>query len=388
MRTEAAPVLAGRKIKWTLEQSEQKSQSRVRLDWLRFTVPLDAICKRDPSIIDLTALDLLEQPARDMVRMASSVEADEYTSAHKVAAAGAQLIAKLLDCPIQPGPALERGMDYYTARAPLVYEGETVGWVLAGGKAHNQAATVHVNLFGSALLHIPADRLDGVREFLYASAGVITRVDLSVDAWQGHDVEAVRTAYLGGRFDVRGKRPTQREHGSWTLGHSRTFEVGSRATGKLFRGYEKGDQLLGAEANDPWLRYEVEFRNNHRVIDLDVLTRPADYFAGAYQFCADMLEQMSVQAEACKILTTPELADRTAEAAVIRVVRWLKRTAAPALSIALDLGGDLLGQIVESEGYRMPKRLLGYSRETLSESFEKVADLMAPKSSPSFIGAA
>ena len=46
MRTaEARPVMHGGQVKWTLEQIEQTNQGRVRLDWLRFTVPLDAVAK-------------------------------------------------------------------------------------------------------------------------------------------------------------------------------------------------------------------------------------------------------------------------------------------------------------------------------------------------------
>lgn len=386
MRTEAKPLLAGSKVKWTLEQQEQASQARVRLDWLRFTVPLDAVIQRDPSLVDLTAVDLLDKRGRDLVRMSQGVEDSQYTSSHKVAEAGAHLIARLLDCGLHVGPA-DRGMDFYTARAPLIYEGETVGMVLAGSKDSHQASTVHVNLFGSSMLHIPVDRFGDIREYLCSSNGVITRADLSVDVWTGHDVADIQTAYKAGDFMVRGKQPTQREIGSWTLGHSRTFEVGSRATGKLFRGYEKGDQLFGHEAGDPWIRYEVELRNNHRVIDLDVLTRPADFFAGAYQFCADLLDRLSVQAEACRIPTNPELVDRTADAAVTRVCRWIKRTAAPALVAALKLGGDVLESIVDSEAHRVPKRLKGISGEVLRSSFQKVAEALAPAPAPSFIGA-
>ncbi|MEH0165557.1 replication initiation factor domain-containing protein [Roseateles microcysteis] len=387
MRTEARPVLAGRHLKWTLEQRQAKTGWMVHIDWLRFTVPLDAIVKREPALVDLTALDLLEQSARDVVRMAAGVECAEYTSAHKVAEAGARLIASLLDCGIEPGEALEKGMDFYSARAPLVFAGETVGFVLAGGKATTQSGTVHVNLFGSAMLHVPVDRLDGLREFLVANDGNITRVDLALDVFEGRCIDEVRMAYLAGDFDVRGKRPGQREIGSWTLGHSRTFEVGSRQTGKMMRAYEKGDEKLGPEADDPWIRYEVEFRDNHRIIDLDVLTRPSDFFAGAYEFCADMLEQLRVNANACRIPTVPEVADKTEEAAVLRVARWIKRTAAPALSVALSLGGDLLGQILDQEGHRMPKRLRGIKTDALRSAFEKVAEAMAPASSPSLSGA-
>jgi len=387
MRTvDARPVLDGQKVKWTLEQIEQTNQGRVRLDWLRFTVPLDAVVKTDRDLFDVQLVDLLDQRGRDLVRMARGVDPEAYTTAHKVSHAGARLLVDMLGC-LLVGAVEEKGMDYYSARTALMHEGAVVGWVLAGAKAANQAGTVHFNLFGSAMLQIPMDRLARIAEFVQASGGKITRADLSLDVWTGHRIEDVRAAYLDGEFDVRGKRPGQREHGSWTLGHSRTFEVGSRATGKMFRGYEKGHEQFGPEVPSEWLRYEVELRDNHRVIDVDVLTRPADYFAGCYGFCARVLADMQVQATAQRIATTPELADVTAEAAVTRVVRWIKRTAAPAIVAAFDLGEDLLGNIIESERHRLPRRLAGIGPGLLRASFEKVAEALAPAPAPSFIGA-
>lgn len=388
MRTvPAKPVMDGSKVKWTLEQIEQRNPGRVRIDWLRFTVPLDAVIKTDRQLLDLTVLELLDRRGKDLVMMARNADADPYTSAHKVTLAGAQLMTRLLGV-LEVGLTEDKGMDYYAARTALMYEGAVVGWVLAGGKSTHQAGTVHVNLFGSALLHISAERLAEVRDFIGDAYGWITRADLALDVWSGHQIEDTRSAYLAGQFDVRGKRPGQSEAGSWTSGHSRTFYVGSRGTGKLFRAYEKGHELFGHESGDPWIRYEVELRSNHRIVDLDVLTRPADFFAGAYGFCAAVLDALDVDAQACVIPTTPELADKTAEAAVQRVARWLKRTAGPAIVAAFDLGGDLLADIVDSERHRLPRRLLGIDSATLRASFQKVADGFAPSFAPSFNGAA
>ena len=386
MRTvEARPVLDGQKVKWTLEQIEQTNQGRVRLDWLRFTVPLDAVIKADAALFDVELMDLLDQRGRDLVRQARGVEPEVYTTARRVSHAGACLVVGMLGC-LTVGVVEDRGMDYYSARTALMHEGAVVGWVLAGAKAANQAGTVHFNLFGSALLQIPMERLGRIAEFVSESRGRITRADLSLDVWSGHRIEDVRRAYLDGEFDVRGKRPGQREHGSWTLGHSRTFEVGSRATGKMFRGYEKGHEQFGPEVPSEWIRYEVELRDNHRVIDVEVLTRPADYFAGTYSFCARVLAGMQVQAEAQTIKTTPDLKDVSAEASVVRVVRWLRRTAAPAMVAALK-HCDVLETIVDSEAHRMPRRLLGIGPDLLRAAFEKVAEALAPAPAPSFIGA-
>lgn len=42
MTSKVRPVLQGRRIKFTLESIEQANPNRVRVDWLRFTVPVDS----------------------------------------------------------------------------------------------------------------------------------------------------------------------------------------------------------------------------------------------------------------------------------------------------------------------------------------------------------
>ena len=405
MRTaEARPVLAGSKVKWTLEQLEQDNQQRVRVDWLRFTMPLDAVVKHEPSMVDLTALDLLDQRGKDLVRMSQGVEPEHYTTGHMVATVAARQIVQLLACGIEVGTN-ERGMDFYSARTSLVFEGATVGHVLAGSKDQRQASTVHVNLFGSAMLHIGPVALAKLRALVEQAQGWITRVALSLDLWQGYSVLQAQAAYTAGEFDLRGKRPGQREIGSWTNGHSRTFEVGSRATGKMARFYEKGHEQFGTEIAaewasgkkllstslaalvGDWVRGEVELRNNHRIIDLDVLTRPADFFAGAYSFCARLLSELEVSAVAQSIATVPEVRDATEVASVMRTVRNAVRVMAPTIVALLEHGGDLLLEIVDRERHRVPRRLRGITPAALRQAFEKVAEAVAPAPAPSFIGA-
>lgn len=383
--TDPKAVQVGQRVKFTLEQIERSNPGRVRLDWLRFTLPLDAVVQAEPALVDVTVLETLDQKGRDLVRRAHSAEPEVYTTSHAVANAGARQLVSLLGC-LEVGQSL-RGMDFYSARTELLFAGECVGHVLAGGKSAQQAGTVHFNIWGQAMLVIPLAKLAEIRSFIETAGGRITRADLSLDVWTGLDIRDVEIDYTLGMFDVRGKRPGQRNVGSWTLMHSRTFEVGSRATGKLCRVYEKGDQLFGPEANSEWVRCEVEFRDNHRVIDLDVLTRPADFFAGAYPFCDRLLDEQEIQASAEVIRTTPELADKTAEAKVTRVVRWIKNTAAPSLVAAFDLGGDLLAEIIDSERHRMPRRLLGIDPAQLRATFEKVARAIAPAPAPAFFGA-
>ncbi|MES2092113.1 MAG: replication initiation factor domain-containing protein, partial [Pseudomonadota bacterium] len=329
----AQPVLSGSKIKWTLEAVEQANPNLVRVDWLRFTMPVDSVVPReeggayDCSWLEAQKLDpdqwalqakTLHPSAFPQHLAIKIVGADTslcYLTPRTVALQGALLLTEAVPGVFSVGVVEDSGMDFYTARAAVMREGAVVGWVLAGGKSVSQSGTVHFNLFGSACLHLGPVQLAQVHAFVDRSAAWITRVDLALDVWQGLDIESVRLAYLGGQFDVRGKRPNQQEHGSWTNGHSRTFQVGSRDSGKVMRAYEKGDELFGHEALDPWVRLEGELRNNQRVIDLEVLLKPADYFAGLYPFCRDYLAGLQVENEVRVIPTHNQVADKTALAA-------------------------------------------------------------------------
>lgn len=421
MRTvEAKPVLDGQRIRWTLEQIERDNQQRVRIDWLRFTVPLDAVVQMDRGLEALTGGDLVVQSGLDASRTRAelsdgalpsdrvkgpphlaaivsrrdkALSDSAYGAAHMVALAGARELVRMLRCGLVVGSVEDRGMDFYAVRVAIMHNAAVVGYVMAGSKDVRQAGTVHFNLFGQAMLAIPRDRLDIVRSFVAHAKGWITRVDLAVDVWSGHRVEDVQTAWESGEFDVRGKRPSQQNAGSWAAGHSRTFSVGNRGTGKMLRCYEKGDEQFGSRESSAqygcaeWLRYEVELRNNHRVIDLDVLTRPADFFAGAYSFCDRLLTELDIQASAQRIKTLPEVADATALAAVDRVASWLDNTAGAAITALFDLGGDLLAQIVERNSHRIARRLKGFAPSEVLAAFKQVADRMAPGSAPLLTGA-
>lgn len=390
MRTVAArPVLDGSRVKWTLEQIERTNHQRVRVDWLRFTLPLEAVAQQERSLSHLTAGDLVVQAGWDHVEKAARLSDGPYTVAHMVATAGARALVGMLRCGLSVGHTEDKGMDFYAVRVALMHEGAVVGYVLAGSKDAKQAATVHFNLFGQAFLVIPMDRMEVIRSMVAHAKGWITRTDLAVDVWSGHSVEDVQAAYLAGEFDVRGKRPGQQNAGSWALGHSRTFSVGSRGTGKMLRAYEKGDEQFGSrEASaqhgaSEWVRYEVELRNNHRVIDLDVLTRPADFFAGAYSFCAALLDGLDVQANAQAIKTDPEVADATALAAVDRVAKWIDGTAGAAIAAVFEMGGDLLAQVVDRNRHRVARRLKGFTPTAVRQAFEQVAERMTPALAPS-----
>lgn len=403
MSSNVRPVLQGQRIKFTLEAIEQANPNRVRVDWLRFTVPVDSFMVSfapEFSAFELEARSF-EAAARDEGVWRSqdaspelSSMAVQITTGEGVVSRSAQSVAKQAAAQLVEriglfsiGEPEASGMDFYAARCAVVYEGATVGFVLAGGKSDSQRHTVHVNLFGSACLHLAPVHLERIAQWVDQLGGWITRADLALDVWQGLDVTEVRQAWIDGQFDVRGKRPGQKEHGSWTSGHSRTFEVGNRGTGKLMRAYEKGDELFGHEANDPWVRLEVELRNSHRIVETDVIRRPADYFAGAYPYCAAFLARLDLDVSAQRIPTHAEVKDKTAQAAVTRVVRWITNTAAPALAAVWNLGGDMVAEVIEKNQHRQARRLAGFSTADIQAAFHQVARAIAPPAAPFAFGA-
>lgn len=400
--TPARPVLDGQRIKLTLERQQTRNPRRVRLDWLRFTMPVHAFpfCPDFDQVADKVAqfeaaegfwrgvpVGELPSSMSGLAVQISSVDGGILTtSALSLAKQGASELVKRIGV-FQVGTPEVSGMDFYAARCPLMYEGVVVGFVLAGGQSIRQASTVHFNLFGSACLHILSHHFEQIAGWIDDEQGWITRSDLALDVWKGLDVVDVQAAWRDGQFDVRGKRPGQREMGSWSSGHSRTFEVGSRGTGKLLRAYEKGDELFGHEAGDPWVRLEVEFRASHRVIETDVLRRPADFFAGAYPWLADFVARMELDIQAQHIPTHAEVKDAHADAAVKRVCRWVMQTAGPAIAAVFEMGGDFIADVVLANQSRTSKRLRGFAPSDIQRAFSQVAAVIAPSPAPLLTGA-
>ncbi|MBN8490101.1 MAG: replication initiation factor domain-containing protein [Burkholderiales bacterium] len=371
-RTVAAQAVSdGRRIKWTLEQAIQGETDRVRVDWLRFTLPLGAVVPFEQrGEVDPGVLGTMDRAEREVQVLARGIEA-EPLGAMYVARKAAVMLADRLG--FEVGTVEDRGQDFYLCRVPLLVNAETVGFVLAGSdKSAQQAGTVHFNLFGAACLRVSHAQWAGVASWVRDASGWITRCDLALDIFEGFDIASMPQAWLNGQFDVRGQRPAEREAGAWTSGHSRTFYVGKRETGKELRGYEKGDELFGHEAGDPWFRAEVEFRNNARVIDPAILERPADFFAGAYPWCAALLAAQSVQAEPVRIPAGQRVKDATARAAVSRTAAWVVRVAMPSVREVFDKAGEFFDeQLIGSVG-RLSHRLRGWSEVERRQAFAQV----------------
>ena len=170
--------------------------------------------------------------------------------------------------------------DFYLGAWEL---GDGYGYVAIGGSS--QRGTMLVNLTGQGCLAAKAGWEGRLYDFLVNTAArpTITRVDLAHDCMQGeYTVDQADQWYDDGLFTVSGRAPSHEHRGDWRnpIGKGRSLYVGRRKNGKMCRVYEKG--MEQGDETSTWVRFEVEVRNDKRVIPLDVLLDPSGYFVGAY----------------------------------------------------------------------------------------------------------
>lgn len=248
-----------------------------------------------------------------------------------------------IDCAIENA---DRGYFGYTTCLKLGFNGE-LGMVAYGGQS--QRNTIFFSLTGTACKLVSDWAL--VREWGEKRGARITRVDLAHDDFDGKylSFEKVERWYLDGLFINSGHPPKARSINDYGSNEGRTFYVGKRQNGKMFRGYEKGKQL-GKTSSD-WFRVEVEFRNKDRVISWDILTSPDSYLSGAYP-CLNFLSLIQN-----KIKTVKKAAQITYE----RVLGWLRNAAGPALDVLAEVhAGDIyqLFSLIARAG--TPERMRAY----------------------------
>ncbi|MDP1340470.1 replication initiation factor domain-containing protein, partial [Klebsiella variicola] len=84
--------------------------------------------------------------------------------------------------------------------------------------------------------------------------------------------------------------------------NGQTGYVGSRASGKFYRGYEKGKQQ--GDSASLWFRHEVELRSVNREIPLHVLTDPDRYFCGFYPYLAEVYQLVAKSQPVAEVIPT------------------------------------------------------------------------------------
>lgn len=339
--TEEKLVLEGKRVKLLTQERAARSDAGVIVDYLRCTVTRDALIRgRIPSKGDL--------------------QIDGLQTDQEITEDLARYWARLLG--FQPGEA-RPGRDFYDFTFTITDDdGHEVGSVSGGGEG--QRGTFCLSLKGYGCNFARRGWEHAAYGFLSPLGATITRIDLARDFFGGelgyHDAES---AYRAGEFSYRGRAPSVYQHGDFEHGKARTFQAGKRDSGKLFRGYEKGHQF--ALMDDPWWRAEVELRNHNRVIPLEALIRPAAFFAGAYRFCASLLENVSP-------VSIPT-GEKVVEASVERTVRWLERTVAPAIvTLSLAAGFDWLTRLAIEHAHRpRPRGLKGLSTDSLQAGIRR-----------------
>lgn len=241
-----------------------------------------------------------------------------------------------------------RGVFGYTTRLDV----EGVGLIAYGGNEN----TVHLEITGTGCAQVKdwSDIADTIRDY----KGKVTRVDLAADDFTGqaYNIEWCKAQYGGGGFNPpRGSKPVARLIDDQGSGKGCTYYVGSRQSGKMFRGYEKGKEQ--GDVNSPWFRVEVEYRATHRESLLPMLLDPSAYLAGSYVCLA------SAKVEQKRIRTVAY----SAAANLDKALEHAKKQAGRALHALLTLnGGDIGAALARIYRPEFPKRLAGYIKTLMA----------------------
>lgn len=192
------------------------------------------------------------------------------------------------------------------------------GFLAIGGE--NQKGTAQIYIGGQGLMAASEGWERRLYLFGVAINGKITRSDLASDSFDGeYTVEQAKNDHESGLFKHKNapRNPAGSQAGCWNFkelglqNKGRTYYVGGgKGSGKLFRIYEKGLQLLqGAKDSEffkslmNWTRVEVQLTSVNRVIPWEVLLRPQDFLAGsasALEFISEKQSRIKVIANTIK----------------------------------------------------------------------------------------
>ena len=175
--------------------------------------------------------------------------------------------------------------------------GDGFGFICHGG----QANTLMLVLNGAGCLNAREGWERRLYQFLTSRSATrpqLTRVDLAHDDFDSKYIspEWAENQWIEGNMSLCANAPNIEKRGNWHRpnGRGRTLYVGSRESGKFARFYEKGRKEGDKESL--WTRAEIELKSSDRLIPLDILLYPSDYFLGTYPCLAFLKSE----------LTTPE----------------------------------------------------------------------------------
>ena len=384
----SALVLDGNEVKFRLEAERIHSKTPVHIDWVRFTVqrrnaptpPVDVLF---PGKTKATGQEYDAAWFR-FQRLLEEVTGEEQQAAmqaHELAV----LVAAALGSDFQVQDQIKKGQDFYKNRWSIVRHDFECAWVGFGASSdsprqQSQAKTIHANIFGMACTFAAPGWNERLADLVEAHDADITRADLALDFFDGlpGGMQGVRADYLAGLCDINGKRLKHNMIGPWAddSGRGRSFYIGTKHAGKQTNIYEKGDQLFGLELGSNWHRIELRYGNKVRVLPVDILRRPADFFAGASEWHAAKLLQAAHTAQPEHIKRNPRLPLETVDAEVMRVWTWLKNTPAAAIATAFEFMGDSFLDLVTNQ--TRPGRLQKFGKADITAAFERLNQSLSP----------
>lgn len=370
-------VLDGSEIKMRLQAHRAVTKTAVHVDWLRFTVyrrntPAPAIDVLFPPPDTGNAWDEKTRSARLLheISRVPNCDIDAAAQAHELASE----VAEALGPDFTVAHDMRKGHDFYKFRWAITRNDAECGWVgfLSSGNSPRQASqsrTIHCNLFGAACTFAAHGWETRVASIIDDCKADITRCDLALDFFDGIEggLDSIVADYKEGRCDVGGRRLKCSTIGDWLNGNSRSLYFGTKEGGKQTNAYEKGDQLFGHESGSKWLRVELRYGNKLRVLPVDMLRRPADFFAGASDWHASMLRLADEQVIAEKVKCAGRLAVQTVEAEVTKNLRWAFNTAAPTIAAAFQYMDEEFLNLVTSK--KLPQRLQKFAPSELKRAF-------------------
>lgn len=395
-------VLEGEEIKARIHAEQTKHRGYVHIDWVRFTV-----FRRNAP---LPSTDLLfPQPAQpskyyfqsDYERLMRPEDKPEREQDARIARAmsefsdadymaGAQAyelgreVVEVLGDDFRIESEIRKGKDFYRCRFDILRKGHPVGWVgflstSAGQKGEAMNQTLHVNLEGMACTFAQTGWREAMADLIDQRRALITRIDLAVDFFEGikGGIERFREEYRAGLMDHCYQRPGHKLDGTWdcdavAINKGRSFYLGSRAAGKLTNIYEKGLQLFGAESMNPWIRFELRWGNQKRVIPSNMLRRAADFFAGASEWHASIMREYGANTAPENVPCEKRLPQQTIEAEAERNARWFIRTAGASARLAIQFLDLKTMDALLSDESRMPGRLRKFASAEIESAYSRV----------------
>lgn len=386
-------VLDGGEVKLRLEAERTAHKTFVHVDWVRFTCLLRNVVPNFVSVVDdhfprfgsVTFQDMPEVIQREQIaKTLADFERDHedpafiypMQQAHELA----REVCKALGPEFIVHHAIGKGHDFYKYRWSIHRNDTECGWVgfLAssdGPRQKAQSGTIHANIYGSACTFAAHGWNVRLADVVEQHEGKLTRADLALDFFDGmgYDMQEILQQYQAGVMNSGGKKLKCNMVGDWANGAERSFYIGSKESGKQTNIYEKGDQLFGVDAKNPWMRVELRYGNKLRFLPSDMLRRPADFFAGASDWHTNVLARFTEDFAISHVKTNVRLQVESVLAEVSRNVRHALTNCAPTIAVAFQyLGLDEFLEICNWKTTKRPRRLEKFSDFELSRAYSAV----------------